>query len=425
MTQLEYARGGEITEIMKRAAEKEGRDIEFIRAGVAAGTIVVPANAKRGNLDPHAIGEGLFTKVNANIGTSPERGDIETEIRKARTAVEAGAHALMDLSTGGDLVGIRERIMASASVPFGTVPAYEAARRTIDSGKKIPEMDPEVMFSIIREQAEQGVDFMTIHCGITLESVERLKKSARITKVVSRGGAFTVSWMMHNLAENPLYERFDEVLEIALAHDVTLSLGDGMRPGCLADATDASQIQELVILGELAARCRDAGVQVMVEGPGHVPLNQVAANMMLAKQLCGGAPFYVLGPIVTDVAPGYDHITSAIGGAIAASSGADFLCYVTPSEHLSLPDEEDVRAGVMAARIAAHAADIAKGVPGAIEWDIKMAKCRINRDWGQQIELAIDSELASKYRQQDEATSQDVCSMCGEFCSMKGVESYL
>jgi len=305
------------------------------------------------------------------------------------------------------------------------VPIYEVAVRVASEKGSITQIVADDLFDVIERQAKQGVDFMTLHCGITEESIRRLRDQGRVTDVVSRGGAFLVTWILANQRENPLYERYDDVLSIAKKYDVTLSLGDGFRPGCLSDATDRAQVQELIILGELVKRAREAGVQVMVEGPGHVPLDQIAANMAIEKRLCEGAPFYVLGPIVTDVAPGYDHITSAIGGAIAAMSGADFLCYVTPSEHLGLPTAEDVTEGVIAARIAGHAADIVKGVPGAIEWDNEMARARKSRDWTRQMELAIDPVKARKSREARSSGDEEVCSMCSGFCAMKVVEEYL
>jgi phosphomethylpyrimidine synthase len=304
-------------------------------------------------------------------------------------------------------------------VPIGTVPIYQAVIETVRSGKPMVQMTAEALFEVIRKHAEDGVDFITVHCGVTRESAKRLHREGRLMDVVSRGGAFTVEWMAYNKKENPLYEHYDRLLDLACEYDLTLSLGDGLRPGCLADATDRGQVQELIILGELAARAAERNVQVMIEGPGHVPLNQIAANIQLQKQLCHGAPFYVLGPLVTDIAPGYDHITSAIGGALAAAAGADFLCYVTPSEHLRLPTIEDVKNGVIASRIAAHAADIAKGVPGALEQDIRMARARKAMDWESQIRHSVDPELAEKLRSSSRPADKDVCTMCGEFCAIK------
>lgn len=424
MTQLLAAKAGEITPEMEFVARDEGMDPEELRRRIASGRVVIPKNHNRDHARPQGIGEGLRTKVNANIGTSADYPDAEPELEKLDAALKAGVDAVMDLSTGGDLLAIRREILARSPVPLGTVPMYEAAVRVIDEKGSIVDMTEDDLFEVIERQAREGVDFMTIHSGVTRETTARLQRQGRITDVVSRGGAFLVCWMLGNEAENPLYSRFDDVLDIAREHDVTLSLGDGMRPGCLADATDRAQVQELIILGELVKRSREAGVQVMVEGPGHVPLNQVAANVLLEKRLADGAPFYVLGPLVTDVAPGYDHITSAIGGAIAAMSGADFLCYVTPAEHLGLPTVEDVRVGVISSRIAAHAADIAKGIPMAAEWDANMAVARKALDWQKQVELAIDPDRAKAYRDSRSA-DEEACSMCSSYCAMKVVEEYL
>ena len=410
---------------MEAVARAEGVGLDHVVDGVAKGTIVITRNKRHTSITPLGVGKGLRTKVNANIGTSKERMSIEGEIEKLKAAVAAGADAVMDLSTGGPIVGIRAEILKQSTVAIGTVPIYQAAVETVESGKAIVQMDPELLFRVIEQQAEEGVDFVTVHCGVTLSSVERLKRQGRIMDVVSRGGAFHLEWIIENGAENPLFTQYDRLIEIAKKYDVTLSLGDGMRPGCLADATDRAQIEELITLGELRDIAHEAGVQVMIEGPGHVPINQVETNIRLQKELCKGAPFYVLGPLVTDVAPGYDHITSAIGGAIAGAAGADFLCYVTPSEHLRLPDLEDVREGVIASRIAAHAADIAKGVPGAMDWDREMARRRKALDWKGQIELSINPERARKLRESSMPKESDVCTMCGEFCSMKGVSQYL
>src|SRR5512143_928525 len=425
MTQILEARKGNITPEMEAVARAEGLGPEFIAQGVAEGTIVITRNNKHASITPLGIGKGLRTKINANIGTSKDRMSIEGEIEKLKAAVAAGADAVMDLSTGGPIVGIRREILKHSTVSIGTVPIYQAAVETVEQGRPIVQMDPETLFRVIEEQAEEGVDFVTVHCGVTMASIERLKQQGRIMDVVSRGGAFHLEWIIYNDAENPLFTQYDRLIDICKNYDMTLSLGDGMRPGCLADATDRAQIEELITLGELRDRAHDAGVQVMIEGPGHVPLNQVETNMRIQKELCKGAPFYVLGPLVTDVAPGYDHITSAIGGAIAGAAGADFLCYVTPSEHLSLPGIEEVRTGVIAARIAAHAADIAKGLPGAAEWDRTFSERRKALDWKGQIELSINPERARKLRESSMPKESDVCTMCGEFCSMKGVSAYL
>ncbi len=420
MTQLEYARRGVITEKMKYAAAAEGVPPEFIRDGIAAGTIVLCHNIKHTNGTPLAVGAGLRTKVNANIGSSSDDTDIAKELEKARIAVKYGADAIMDLSTGGPVDEIRKAIIAETGACIGSVPLYQAALDAVrNKNKAIVDMTVDDIFAGIIKHAEDGVDFITVHCGVTRGTVERMKNEGRLMDVVSRGGAFTIEWMSYNNKENPLFEHFDKLLEITKEYDMTLSLGDGFRPGCLADATDRAQIHELILLGELTQRAQAAGVQVMIEGPGHVPLNQIQTNIQLQKRLCHGAPFYVLGPLVTDIAPGYDHITCAIGGAIAAAAGADFLCYVTPSEHLCLPNVQDVRDGVIATRIAAHAADIAKGVVGAMEKDIAMAKCRKKLDWEGQFALAMDPDKAREYRANSPVADHGACTMCGEFCAYK------
>jgi len=424
MTQLELARKGSISPQMKRVAEKEGLDPEFIRQGIGRGEIVVPANARHSNLDPCGIGKGLCTKVNANIGTSSDWGTVETELEKARISAEYKADTIMDLSTGGDITAIRRAIISACPLPLGTVPIYQAGIEAIERRGAIVDMTADDLFATIEQHAEDGVDFMTVHCGVTQRSVAQLSRQTRLTNVVSRGGAFLIGWILHHQRENPLYEQFDRLLEIARRYDITLSLGDGMRPGSLADATDSCQIDELVTLAELVERAWEAEVQVMVEGPGHVPLDQVVANVQLEKRLCRGAPFYVLGPLVTDVAAGYDHIAGAIGGAIAASVGADFLCYVTPSEHLSLPDNEDVKEGIIAARIAGHAADIVKGVKGAADWDKGMSIARKNLDWEEQVRLSLNPDKARRMHTRF-ASQGATCSMCGPYCAMALVEKYL
>ncbi|MBI2844165.1 MAG: phosphomethylpyrimidine synthase ThiC [Armatimonadetes bacterium] len=425
MTQLESARAGKLTPEMKLIAENERVDAGVLLDRIAAGRVVIPKNVNRDQRSPRGIGEGLRVKVNANIGTSADFPDLEPELEKLQAALETGADAVMDLSTGGDIVAIRKEILARCPVQVGTVPIYEAAVSIIEEKGSVVDMTEDDLFACIERQAREGVDFITVHCGVTRESISRLQKEGRVTDVVSRGGAFLTCWMLANETENPLYTRYDDLLEIAREHDVTLSLGDGLRPGSIADATDRAQVQELIILGELVQRAREAGVQAMVEGPGHVPLDQIAANITLQKRLCDGAPFYVLGPLVTDVAPGYDHITSAIGGAVAAMAGADFLCYVTPTEHLGLPTTADVREGVIAARIAGHAADIVKGVPGAAEWDREMSQARKALDWKRQMELAIDPVKARVLREKRTTTSEEACSMCSSYCAMKVVEEYL
>ncbi len=425
MTQLEYAKRGRLTPEIKAVAKSEGIEPRRLLKEVAAGRIVIPSNRLRKKSKLCGIGRGLRTKVNANIGTSVDLSSLNAEIKKLKAAVEYGADTIMDLSTGGDLKKIRKAMLKASPVPVGTVPIYEVAVMAEREKRQIPSITSDEMFTVLEEQAREGVDFFTIHCGVATETVERLKKEGRIVDVVSRGGAILIEWMAHNGRENPFYEEFDRILDIAKRYDVTLSLGDGMRPGCLADATDRAQVQELIILGELAKRARQAGVQVMIEGPGHVPLNQIESNILLEKEICQGAPFYVLGPLVTDVAPGYDHITSAIGGALAAFYGADFICYVTPSEHLGLPSVSDVKTGVVAARIAAHAADIAKNIKGALDWDISMSVARKKRDWQKQFKLAIDPVVAREYRKRSKPASKDVCTMCGQYCSMKISDKYL
>ncbi len=424
MTQLELAKEGIISPQMRVVAQHEGVEAEFIRQGVASGTIVIPANVRHLNLIPGGIGEGLKTKVNANIGTSSDFCDVGAELEKLRVATEAGADAVMDLSTGGDISAVRRAIIAASSVAIGTVPIYQAAIGAADSRGAIIKMTVDDLFSGIEEHIYDGVDFITVHCGVTQQAVAKLRQQGRVADVVSRGGAILIGWMLHNERENPLYEYYDRLLEMAREFDVTLSLGDGMRPGCLADATDQAQIEELLVIGELVQRAREAGVQAMVEGPGHLPLNQIEANVLLEKSICKGAPFYVLGPLVTDVAAGYDHITGAIGGAIAAAFGTDFLCYVTPAEHLSLPDPEDVRQGVIASRIAAHAGDIVKGVKGAADWDRRMSVARKKLDWEEQARLSLDPERSRRVHGKHTSAGA-ACSMCGEFCAMELVEKYL
>lgn len=424
MTQREWALKGSITPQMEVAAGKEGVSGEIIREGLAQGTMVLPANINHKNLSPCAIGKGLRTKVNVNIGTSPDWGNAETELKKLSTAIEYKADTIMDLSTGSDIRGVRCAILSHCPLPLGTVPIYQTAIEAIEKRGAIVDMTADDVFSTIEEHAQDGVDFMTVHCGVTLKAIERLKRGRRLTDVVSRGGAFLIGWMLRHERENPLYEYYDRLLEIALKYDVTLSLGDGLRPGSLADATDRVQVEELLTLGELVERAWQAGVQVMVEGPGHLPLNQIVANVQLEKSLCKGAPFYVLGPLVTDIGAGYDHITAAIGGAIAAAAGADFLCYVTPAEHLSIPDVEDVKQGVIAARIAGHAADIVKGIKGAWEWDKEMSLARKRLDWERQAQLSLDPQRAYCLHSQ-RPTSAAGCSMCGQYCAMALIERYL
>ncbi len=419
MTQLEKARSGILSEEMEICAAQEGVEAEYIRQGVADGTIVICRNVNHPTIKPLAIGRGLRTKVNANIGTSKDNNDPAAELEKLHVACKAGADAVMDLSTGGDLASIRKAVMEQSTVAIGTVPIYQAAVKILGEKKAISDMKSDDMFDVIEENGRDGVDFITVHCGVNRESVAAVEKQGRVLGIVSRGGSMTANWMRCNNRENPLYEEYDRLLAIARRYDMVLSLGDGLRPGAIHDATDRGQIRELVILGELAARARDAGVQVMIEGPGHVPITEVEANIRLQKKLCQGAPFYVLGPLPTDIAPGYDHITSAIGGAIAGAAGADFLCYVTPAEHLRLPTLSDVRDGVIAARIAAHIADIAKGVKGAEERDRKMSQCRKNFDWQGQVDLSIDPERTVALLEKSKSAQEEGCTMCGEFCAIK------
>ncbi|MGD0022121.1 MAG: phosphomethylpyrimidine synthase ThiC [Smithellaceae bacterium] len=419
MTQLEKARQGLITEEMKICAAAEGVEPEYIKQGILEGTIVICHNVKHQTIKPLAIGKGLRTKVNANIGTSKDHADLNLELEKLKIAASVGADAVMDLSTGGNLAEIRKAVMRKSPVAIGTVPIYQAAVKMLAEKKAISEMTAEDMFAVIEENGKDGVDFITVHCGVTRASVAALEGQGRVLGIVSRGGSMTANWMYCNNRENPLYEEYDRLLEIAHRYDMVLSLGDGLRPGAIADATDQGQMQELIILGELAKRARDAGVQVMIEGPGHVPLTEIEANIKLQKKLCQGAPFYVLGPLPTDIAPGYDHITSAIGGAIAGAAGADFLCYVTPAEHLRLPTLADVREGVIAARIAAHIADIAKDVQGARERDRKMSACRKNFDWQGQVDLSIDPERTLALLEKSKSAQDEGCTMCGEFCAIK------
>lgn len=419
MTILEAARAGKVTPEIEAAAAAEKIKPDALMELLASGEAIVCKNLNRANCKALAIGKGLRTKVNANIGTSGDHVDTDLEMLKLKAAVDAGADTVMDLSTGGHLTEIRRKILAGCEIPVGTVPLYEAAVIDECGGKRTFDLDVEKIFGVLEAQAVEGVDFMTVHCGITTQGVQRLKANNRILGVVSRGGSLTVKWMLSNSAENPLFEHYDRLLELCRRHEVVLSLGDGFRPGALADATDDVQLHELMVLGDLTKRAWAAGVQVMIEGPGHVPLDQIQANMQLQKRLCHGAPFYVLGPLVTDVAPGYDHITSAIGGALAAWAGADILCYVTPSEHLGLPTVDEVRDGVIASRIAGHAADIAKGVPGARQWDDSMSRARASLDWEAQLDLAINPEKAREIRMRCMPADGSVCTMCGDLCAIK------
>ncbi len=420
MTLLTRARNGELPPEIVRAASEEGVSPEKLRESIAAGRAVIPKNRMRKSIRPVAVGEGLRVKVNANVGSSRDRADVSLEIEKMRVAVAAGADAVMDLSTGGPIDEIRRAILDECPVPVGTVPVYQAAADAAGKGKSWVELSADDFFEGIEKQAKDGVDFMTVHCGVTRAALDRLVREGRRLDIVSRGGSLLAEWMGHNGKENPFFEQYDRLVEICRAYDITISLGDGLRPGCLSDATDRAQVHELMTLGELTERAWAKNVQVMIEGPGHVPLHQIAANVQLQKRLCHGAPFYVLGPLVTDIAPGYDHITSAIGGALAAWSGADFLCYVTPSEHLRLPSVEDVKEGVIASRIAAHAADIARGIPGAMDRDNRMADARQRLDWKAQIELSLDPERARAMRGGSlPAADESACTMCADLCAIK------
>jgi len=416
MTQLTY---------VKKIALHEGINQKVLLSRLRQGVAVIPANKNRFLKKPCGIGLGLRTKVNANIGTSTDKCELRDELKKLDAAVSYGADTVMDLSVGGDLRRIRQKVLAYSPVPVGTVPIYEIAVNAQEKTRNFLKFGWQDALEVLEDQAKAGVDFFTIHAGVTRKTVAQLKKSKRLLGIVSRGGAMLANWMQYHKKENPFLEYFDRILDIAATYDVTLSLGDGLRPGSLVDATDQAQISELKVLGILASRARKRNVQVMIEGPGHVPLDEIKENVLLEKKICHGAPFYVLGPLVTDVAAGYDHITSAIGGALAASFGADFLCYVTPAEHLRHPSIEDVREGVIASRIAAHAADIVKGIKGALRWDRAMSDARRRRDWREQIRLSIDPAKAKLYRASSKPLLSDVCTMCGKYCSIKMMESCL
>lgn len=416
ITQMAAAQKGLVTNQMKQVLAEERISEGDLLARVASGKIAIPANKNHKNIMGKGVGEGMTTKINVNLGVSEDCCNIETELDKVHRALELKADSIMDLSTFGDTRAFRRRVVDVSPVMIGTVPVYDAVARY---GKDVPHITVDDFFDVVEIHAEDGVDFLTIHAGLNLSAVDCIRANTRLTHVVSRGGSLLLQWMDANDSENPFYEHFDRLLEICRRYDITLSLGDGLRPGCLHDATDAAQVQELIHLGELTKRAWEARVQVIIEGPGHVPINEVVSNMQLEKKLCHGAPFYVLGPIVTDVAPGYDHITSAIGGAIAATHGADFLCYVTPAEHLRLPDLDDMKEGIVAVRIAAHAADVAKGIPGAIDWDNAMSKARKDLDWTRMMELAMDSEKALAYRRSSKPIDERVCTMCGDLCAVK------
>ena len=425
MTLLERARAGEITPEMEQVAAGEGVSAGFVQEGVAAGTIVIPRNVQRKNCVPAGIGAGLRTKVSASVGLYGNDASISAELQKIKAAVGAGTDAIMDLSVSGDIDAMRRETLATTTTPVGTLPLYQAIAGAAEKHGSPLKMTVEELFAVIERQAAGGVDFIAIHGGTTLNVVERAKREGRVDPLVSYGGSHLIGWMIHNQQENPLFEQYDRVLEIARRYDVTVSLADGMRPGCLADSLDGAQVEELVILGELVRRAREAGVQVMVKGPGHIPLNQIEATITLQKSLCKGAPYFVFGPVVTDIAAGYDHISAAIGGALAAWAGAEFICYVTAAEHLGHPNVEQVREGVIAARIAAHAADLAKGLPEAEQWDRRLSRARKELDWEKQIALAIDPERAGQLRKERSGESSAACAMCGQYCAMKVVAGYL
>jgi len=421
-TQMDAARKGIVTEAMIAAADREGMNPRELMEKIALGRNIIPCNINHKNIKAAAVGEGLSTKINVNLGISKDCPDIDREMEKVQKALELDVDAIMDLSCWGKTRDFRKRLIGEGPCMIGTVPIYDAVG---NREKALKDLDKDDFFAVVRDHAEDGVDFVTIHAGLNRKTAERVKKNRRLTNIVSRGGSLLFAWMEMTGRENPFYEYFDELLDILVQYDVTLSLGDGCRPGSLKDSTDAAQIEELITLGELTKRAWERGVQVMVEGPGHVPLNEVRANMEVAKKLIHHAPFYVLGPLVTDIAPGYDHITSAIGGAIAASHGADFLCYVTPAEHLRLPDTEDMVEGIMASRIAAHTADIAKGIKGAIERDHAMSRARADVNWEEMFKLAIDPEKARRYRASSQPAEEDTCTMCGEMCALKNMNSVL
>lgn len=421
-TQMDAAKKGIITEEMKQVADYENMSVEDIRELVAKGQVAIPANRNHTCLKPYGIGSKLKTKINVNLGTSKDCLDMDVEMEKVRESIRLGAESIMDLSSFGDTRKFRTKLTSECSAIIGTVPIYDAV---VYYNKALKSITAREWIDVVRMHAEDGVDFMTIHCGINKATAQRFKNTKRHMNIVSRGGSIIFAWMELTGNENPFYEYYDEILDICNQYDVTISLGDACRPGCIEDAGDISQIEELVTLGELTQRAWDKNVQVMIEGPGHMPLNQIRSNMEIEQTICKGAPFYVLGPLVTDVAPGYDHITAAIGGAIAATYGASFLCYVTPAEHLRLPTVEDVKEGIIASKIAAHAADVAKGVPGATDWDHQMGEARRELDWEKQFELAIDSDKARRYRAESKPEKEDTCTMCGKMCAVRNINKIL
>lgn len=417
-TQMDAAKKGIVTKEMEIVAEKENIDVEILRKKIGEGKIVIPANKKHSSLIPEGIGEGLRTKINVNLGISRDCPDVDKELEKVKNAIDMNVEAIMDLSSFGKTEEFRRRLVEVSSSMIGTVPVYDAVGFY---DKELKDITSEEFLDVVRKHGEDGVDFVTIHAGMNRRTAEVFKKNNRITNIVSRGGSLLYAWMELNNKENPFYEYFDELLDICKKYDMTISLGDALRPGCIEDGTDGPQIEELIVLGELTKRAWRENVQVMIEGPGHIAINEIEANMLLEKKICHGAPFYVLGPIVTDIAPGYDHITSAIGGAIAASSGADFLCYVTPAEHLRLPDLDDMKEGIIASKIAAHVGDIAKGLSGAKEWDLEMSIARQELDWEKMFSLAIDEDKARRYRKESTPEHEDSCTMCGKMCSMRNM----
>ncbi len=421
-TQMDAAKKGIITKEMTIVADKERMDVEVLRNLIAEGKVAIPANRNHKNLDPEGIGEGLRTKINVNLGISKDCPNCEKELEKVKTALDMKAEAIMDLSNYGKTEGMRKKIVDMSTAMLGTVPIYDAVGFY---DKELKDITAKEFLDVVDKHGMDGVDFITIHAGLNRETAETVKRNKRLTHIVSRGGSLLFAWMELNNKENPFYEYYDELLDICAKYDITISLGDALRPGSINDSTDASQIKELITLGELTKRAWEKNVQVIIEGPGHMALNEIKTNMQLQKKLCHGAPFYVLGPLVTDIAPGYDHITSAIGGAIAATYGADFLCYVTPAEHLRLPDLNDMKEGIIAAKIAAHAADIAKGIQGAREWDNAMSKARADLDWEAMFDLALDKEKAKRYRKESSPHDEESCTMCGKMCSMRTMKKIL
>ncbi|MCP4649934.1 MAG: phosphomethylpyrimidine synthase ThiC [PVC group bacterium] len=422
-TLIENARSGKITPLIKTVAKKENISQKILAKLIAEGKVVIPANSGRDILTPCGIGKSLQVKINANLGTSPDKSNLKDEIKKLKTAIQFGADTVMDLSVGGDIKKVQKYLLKHSSIPLGTVPIYEATIHATKKYGSFLKMTRDDILDVLTSQAKNGVDFFTIHSGVTKKTLQSLKQSPRLMGIVSRGGAITASWITKNKKENPLFEYFDDVIQIAKKYDITLSLGDGLRPGAISDATDKSQIEELKLLGFLAKKALRAGVQVMIEGPGHVPINQIQKNIELQKRYCNEAPFYVLGPLVTDSGMGYDHITAAIGSSIAAYHGADFICFVTPAEHVKLPDLEDIKLGVIASRIAAHSADLAKGNKTAWAKDTAISKARKKRNWIKQIEMSLDPHKIKQERAASKPKTTDVCTMCGEFCSMKLMDS--